>query len=74
YAGDSEKAIQFDFTFEDEPTTVELTKTALTTGKELPGCKLKVTDENGEIVDEWTSTEEAHRIQELVVGKKYTLT
>ena len=74
YAGDSEKAIQFAFTFEDEPTTVEIIKTALTTGKELPGCKLKVTDENGKIVDEWTSTEEAHTIQELVVGKKYTLT
>ena len=74
YAGDSEKAIQFAFTFEDEPTTVEITKTALTTGKEIPGCKLKVTDENDHVVDEWTSTEEAHVIKELVVGKKYTLT
>lgn len=35
YAGDSEKAIQFAFTFEDEPTTVEITKTALTTGKKF---------------------------------------
>lgn len=74
YAGDSEKAIQFAFTFEDEPTTVEITKTALTTGKEIPGCKLKVTNENDHVVDEWTSTEEAHVIKELVVGKKYTLT
>lgn len=74
YAGDSEKAIQFAFTFEDEPTTVEITKTALTTGKKIPGCKLKVTDENDHVVDEWTSTEEAHVIKELVVGKKYTLT
>lgn len=74
YVGDSEKAIQFAFTFEDEPTTVEITKTALTTGKEIPGCKLKVTDENDHVVDEWTSTEEAHVIKELVVGKKYTLT
>lgn len=74
YAGDSEKAIQFAFTFEDEPTTVEITKTALTTGKEIPGCKLKVTDENDHVVDEWTSTEEAHVIKELVVGKKYILT
>lgn len=73
YAGDSEKAIQFAFTFEDEPTTVEITKSALTTGEEIPGCKLKVTDENDNVVDEWTSTEEAHIIKELVVGKKYTL-
>lgn len=74
YTGDSEKSIQFAFTFEDEPTTVEITKSALTTGKEIPGCNLKVTDENDNVVDEWTSTEEAHIIKELVVGKKYTLT
>lgn len=74
YAGDGEKAIQFAFTFEDEPTTVEITKSALTTGEEIPGCELKVTDENGNVVDEWTSAEEAHVIKELEVGRKYTLT
>lgn len=30
-------------------------------------------DEDGNTVEEWTSTEEAHVIKELVVGKKYTL-
>ena len=48
------------FTFENQPTTVELTKTDLTTGKELPGAHLKVTDSDGNTVDEWTSTEESH--------------
>ena len=53
---------------------MEITKTDLTNGKELPGAQLKVTDEDGNTVDEWTSTEDAHIIKELVVGKKYTLT
>lgn len=53
---------------------MELTKTDLTTGKELPGAHLKVTDSDGNIVDEWTSTEESHVIKELVVGKEYTMT
>ena len=31
-------------------------------------------DENGKVVDSWTSGKEAHIIKELVVGQKYTLT
>ena len=73
YEGDAVDAVTFEYTFEDEPTTVEITKTDLTGGKEIPGCKLKVVDEEGKVVDEWTSTEEPHIIKELVVGKKYTL-
>lgn len=59
--------------FENEPTTVEITKTDLTTGEELPGAHLQVVDETGAVVDEWVSTTEAHIIKELVVGKTYTL-
>ena len=33
-----------------------------------------VTDEDGKVVDSWTSGKEAHIIKELVAGKKYTLT
>ncbi|MCD7757383.1 MAG: peptidase, partial [Clostridiales bacterium] len=63
----------FAFSFEDEATTVEITKTDLTTGEELPGAHLEVVDENGAVIDEWVSTIEAHIITELVVGKTYTL-
>lgn len=73
YAGENEDSVVVDLTFEDEATTVEITKTDLTGGKEIPGCKLKLVDEDGNTVDEWTSTEEAHVIKELIVGKKYTL-
>ena len=53
---------------------MEITKTSLTDGKELEGAKLEVTDEDGKVVDSWTSGKEAHIIKELVAGKKYTLT
>ena len=74
YAGEDQAEVSYDFTFENQPTTVELSKTDLTTGKELPGAHLKVTDSDGNTVDEWTSTEESHVIKELVVGKEYTMT
>ena len=74
YAGEDQAEVNYDFTFENQPTTVELSKTDLTTGKELPGAHLKVTDSDGNTVDEWISTEEFHVIKELVVGKEYTMT
>lgn len=73
YQGDDVEAQTFEFAFENEATTIEITKTDLTTGEELSGAELKVVDENGNVVDEWTSTTEAHVIKELVVGKTYTL-
>ena len=33
-----------------------------------------VLDADGNVVDEWTSTEESHVIKELVVGNEYTMT
>lgn len=72
---DAEKeTVSYEFTFEDEPTVFEFTKTSLTDGKEVEGAKLQVTDENGKIVDEWVSGKEPHIIKELVAGKKYTMT
>ena len=66
--------IIFDFTFENAPTTVELSKADVTTCKEIPGARLEVTDKDGNVVDKWTSTEEPHIIKKLVVGKTYYLT
>ena len=74
YDGADKETLSYEFTFEDEPTVVEITKTSLTDGKELEGSKLKVTDEDGKVVDSWTSGKEAHIIKELVAGKKYILT
>ena len=58
----------------DDTTKVHITKTDITGDKELPGARLQVIDENGNIVDEWTSTTEAHIIEGvLIAGKEYTL-
>lgn len=74
YAGEEVAEVSFEFTYEDEPTTFEITKSDITTGEELPGAKLKVSDSEGNVVDEWTSGSTPHIIKELEVGKKYTLT
>lgn len=58
----------------DEDTKVEVSKQDITTKKELPGAHLKVTDEEGNTVDEWVSKEESHIIKNLVAGKSYILT
>lgn len=52
---------------------VEITKTDLVTGEEIEGAELQVIDENGNVVDEWTSTKEPHKVTGLEEGKKYKL-
>lgn len=52
---------------------VEVTKTDLTTGEELEGAELQVVDEDGNIIDEWVSTKEPHKIKGLEENKKYKL-
>lgn len=42
-------------------------------GKEVEGAKIRVYDEDNNIVDEWVSTKELHAIKNLVEGKKYRL-
>lgn len=53
---------------------VEITKKDLVTGDELPGAELEVKDNEGNIVDKWTSTITPHVVKGLEEGKEYTLT
>ena len=53
---------------------VFVTKTDITNGQEIPGAHLSVTDKDGNVVDEWTSTGNPHPISGIVDGEKYTLT
>ena len=55
-------------------TITEITKTEITSNKELAGATLTVTDKNGKVIDEWISTNKAHIINGLVLGETYTLT
>ncbi|MDO5425359.1 MAG: SpaA isopeptide-forming pilin-related protein [Eubacteriales bacterium] len=57
----------------DEPTRVEISKTDITDGKELPGARLTITDAAGTVVREWVSTEEPTVITGLPAGD-YILT
>lgn len=54
-------------------TLVEISKKTITGDEELPGAELTVLDENGKVVDNWTSSDKPHTIEGLVVGKEYTL-
>ncbi len=73
YEDAGKESISYEFAFENVPTVFEFTKTSLTDGKEVEGAKLKVTDEDGNAVDEWVSGREPHIIKELTVGKKYIM-
>lgn len=52
---------------------LEVVKTDLATGEEIEGAELKVIDEDGNVIDEWTSTKEPHRVIGLEENKKYKL-
>lgn len=53
---------------------VLISKTDVTSGQELAGAELTITDESGNVIDSWTSTDTAHYANGLVEGHKYTLT
>lgn len=53
---------------------VQISKTDITGEKEVVGAELTITDESGNVVDSWTSTDTAHYANGLVEGQKYTLT
>lgn len=69
--------VVINLTCEDTPTTVELSKQDITTGKELPGAHLSVWyEENGKkiTVDEWISKDTPHIIYALVPERTYHMT
>lgn len=51
-----------------------ISKKSITTQEELPGAELIVKDKEGNVVDEWTSTNEEHLIEGLKIGETYILT
>lgn len=54
---------------ENQPTVVEITKTDITDDKEVEGEKLQILDKDGEIVEEWVSTKESHKVYALEPGE-----
>ena len=58
---------------QDDITKVQISKKDLTTNEELPGAGLTLTDEKGNEIDRWVSTDAPHYMERLPAGK-YTLT
>ena len=59
-------------TIEDKPTIVEVSKVSLTGKKEISGAKMQILDSNGNVIDEWTSTDKPHVLRaKLIAGMKY---
>lgn len=59
----------------DDTIKVNFSKTKITGSKELPGCKLEITDENGNVIEKWTSGKKQHIVEgKLVAGKTYKFT
>lgn len=53
-------------------SNLSILKTDAETDKPLKGAKLVLKDKNGKVVDEWTSTDKAHVIENIALGT-YTL-
>ena len=62
-----------EFTIKNEPNRIRISKVDITDSEEIPGAQLIITDSDGTVVVEWTSTYEVHEIDALPAGI-YTLT
>ena len=58
---------------EDSRTSVKVSKVDISDGEELEGAHIQIIDQDGNVVDEWDSTKEAHVTEKLKTGKTYTL-
>lgn len=68
YTDQDTKVLAFEQEVENQPTESHFTKKDATTGEELPGAKLQILDGDGNVVEEWTSTEEPHVVYGLPEG------
>ena len=59
--------------FSNDSFEVKVSKVDVADGKELEGAKIQIIDEEGNVVDEWTSGTEAHEVTGLKTGVTYTL-
>lgn len=58
----------------NKPTHTVLSKTDIAGGPELPGARLRIEDETGTVIEEWTSTDKPHELLAVLeAGRSYTL-
>ena len=74
YQGQDMPVVSLVSEYRNEPTVIAVKKTDIDTGVELAGATLSVVDQDGNVVDTWTSVKgEEHLIERLTVGETYTL-
>ena len=72
YDGSDKTVYLEELNITNEKTKVDISKVDATTGKEIEGAHMSLTDkETGEVIEEWVSAKEPHRIEGLSVGKTY---
>ncbi len=74
YTANWHKADGAALTMVDTPTRIRISKLDITTSEEVPGAELQIVDNDGHVVESWTSGVEPHTIEgKLIVGATYTL-
>ncbi len=69
-----ENGDNFTITCENKPTEIEFSKVDETGVNDLPGATIQIIDkETNEIIEEWVSTEESHKVNYLIEGKEYIM-
>ena len=69
-----ENGDNFTITCENKPTEITFSKVDETGVKEIAGATIQIIDkETNEIVEEWVSSEESHKVNYLVEGKEYIM-
>ena len=64
--------LEKEITVEETPIIVEVSKTDITTGKELKGATLEVIDSDGEVYASWVTDGRPHQLEAIPAGD-YTL-
>ena len=62
-----------DLTFINKVNSIRVRKIDVMTQEELEGATIQILDKDGNVVDEWTTTREAHAVENLKAGETYTL-
>ena len=57
----------------DEYSKVEISKTDISTGKELEGAKLQIIRKDGTVLEEWITDGKPHSVEKLPVNEELTL-
>lgn len=59
----------YEITITNQPNEVHISKVDITNGEELKGASMKLTDMDGNVIDEWVSDGTPHILYGMADGK-----